>query len=188
MTAPQQRIHCTIDTSQLEQIDGKAADLRPFFIEELQPLVTEFLTRRFDTGGAFGGAPWSPLAEATLALRKRPGHGRGGIGRDTGRMWASWVKSVGATAAPGGVLKITKDRYERGSSLKQSLFFHYGIESVTKPVQIEDKSGGARWIFVRRKVPKRIPPRYIVPDVLPAEFLDTVNLRVKAYFLGNKNP
>lgn len=178
------KIEYAIDTSRLQGIGDRANDLRPVWIRDVQPLVTAFLTEQFDSEGAAGGAKWAPLSPATLELRKRPGHGRGGIGRDTGVMWASFVKSAGSSPAPGGVLVIEPQRYERGSSVPQALFFNDGTESTTKPVQIEDKSGATRWVFVHRKEPKQIPARQIIPDVLPASLIEAVELSVAAYLSG----
>lgn len=177
---PKAVIKYEIDLTGLEQVGDRADDLRPVWLRDIQPLVTDFLSQRFDSEGAFEGAKWADLAPVTIELRKRPGHGRGGIGRDTGRMWASWVKSAGSAPAPGGVLVIEKNRYERGSTLPQSLWFTQGIDSTHVPLQT--KKG---WVFVRRKVTKRTPARPILPDPLPLSLLEQVNLSIEAYVSGS---
>lgn len=179
---PQFRITHDFDTSvaQLQEVGDRASDLTPSWINDVQPLVTDFLTQRFDSEGAFGGAKWADLSPVTVEMRKRPGHGRGGIGRDTGAMWASWVKSAGSSPAPGGVLVIEKDRYERGSSLPQSLYFDQGTNSTMVPIQTRNG-----WLFRRRKSPKHIPARPIIPDVLPPSLIEQVELSLAAYITGS---
>ncbi|HEX5437156.1 MAG TPA: hypothetical protein VFW98_08350 [Gemmatimonadaceae bacterium] len=180
--APTLAVGYTIDPAKLTGASERSADLRPAWIEGVQPIITEFLTQRFATEGAWmTDAPWAPLAPATVELRKRPGHGRGGIGRDLNRMWASFVKSAGSTAAPNGLLLIAPERYERGSSLPYAQWFHAGYMSKTKPVQYEGQDGELHWTFVRRKAPKRIPARPIIPDPLPPALVDQVEAVVSAY-------
>lgn len=173
-----------IDLGLLTSVSDRAGDLRPAWLRDVQPLITDFLTQRFNSEGAYLGAKWAPLSDATLALRTRPGHGRGGIGRDTNRLWASFVKSAGSAAAPGGTLLIAKDRYERGSSLEYARYFNDGYNSKTKPVFVETKQG-PRWVFVRRKDAKQIPGRPIIPDPLPAQLVEQVELSLRAYVEGN---
>ena len=182
---PKVAIGHTIDAKKLQGPQDRVSDLRPVWINDVQPLVTEYLTQRFDSQGAHLGTPWAPHAPATIELRKRPGHGRGGIGRDTNRMWASFVKSAGSSPAPGGVLRIEPTRYERGSSVPHALFFQLGYKSKTKPVQYRDsKSGALKWTFVRRQAPKQIPARPIITDPLPPSLVEAIELSVAAYLSG----
>jgi len=176
-----------VDPSKLVGIKDRLADLRPAWIEDVQPIITDFLTKRFETEGAYmTGAKWAPLAPASKELRARPGHGRGGIGRDTNAMWASFVKSAGSTAAPNGILLIDEERYERGSSLKWAQWFHRGYNSTRKPVLVRDKDGNKKWIFVKRAAAKRIPARPIIPDPLPAELVEQVESALMRYVSGGK--
>lgn len=184
MLAPKIVITHRIDPAKLTGIKARADDLRPVWLHTVQPILTEFLLKRFETEGAYLGTRWAPLAPATVELRKRPGHGRGGIGRDIGRLWASFVKSAGSTAAPNGILKITETSIERGSSLRYAQWFARGYNSKTKPVQYTDKSGNRKWTFVRRAVPKAIPARPIIPDPMPAELVSQVEAALTAYVAG----
>lgn len=171
----------TIDTSKLTGPPERAGHLMPVWLDEVQPLITEYLEARFDTEGTWmGGTAWAPHAPATVELRKRPGHGRGGIGRDVGTMWASFVKSAGAMAAPGGVLHMTDTTYERGSSLPQALWFHRGYKSTHAPARLEDGT----WVFRRRRVPKQIVGRPIIQDPLPRTIVTLVEEAVARYVRG----
>lgn len=152
----------SIDLTTLKGVSAAADDLTPVWVDEVQPYVTDFLTKRFATAGAYLGTAWAPLAPVTQELRKRPGHGRGGIGRDVGRLWASLVKSAGTSAAPGGLLAIGPHRYERGSALPHAAPFAGGFNSTRVPVR-----SGKGWVFVRRRTPKHVQARPIFPNPLP---------------------
>lgn len=169
----------SIDLSKLSGISDRAENLTPVWLDEVQPLVTDFIQRQFATEGAYGGKKWAPLAPATVALRQRPGHGRGGIGRDTNRLWASLVKSGGSSASVGGLLVIGPQTYERGSSLPYAQWFAGGYTSKTRPVYT-----GQKWIFLRRAEPKKIPARPIFPDPLPAELVTNITDAVRRYIVG----
>jgi hypothetical protein len=156
----------------------RAEDLRPVWLGVVQPLVTAFLTAQFATEGAAGGKKWAALAPVTHELRKRPGHGRGGIGRDTNRMWGSFVKSAGASAAPGGILVIDPLTYERGSAVPYARYFSRGFLSTRVPVF--DPRHQA-WRFIPRATPKRVPGRPVIPDPLPAELVEQVRAACARY-------
>ena len=171
MAATQPLVHAAIriDLDKLEGAGEAATDLRPVWLRDMQPYVTDFLHRRFNSEGAYMGSKWAPHAPATVELRKQPGRGRGGIGRDVNRMWASLVKSAGSSPAPGGVLVIEPQRYERGTTVKHAQWFAGGYRSTHKPLRITDPNGKPVWIFVRRVVPKRVPARPIFPNPLPRD-------------------
>jgi hypothetical protein len=112
----------------LTDLDLKTADLRPVFANTVDPSLTQFFLRQFATEGKAGGEPWPGLKPRTLQARKRPGHGRGGILRDTGRLWAGYTKSGG----PGSVREIGRQSYVRGVSVAYAQY-HYP----KRPVVVE---------------------------------------------------
>ena len=145
----------------------RAADLSRFFRGPLDKEVTDFLRRQFDTEGAHGGRRWAPLSSTTLALRRRAGHGRGGVGRDTNTMWASLVKSGG----PQSIRRITPREYERGSRVPWSGLFQQGWTQ--------------RTIFgrpLRRTI--RVPGREVFPDPLPSQLQGRIRRRFVRYLEG----
>lgn len=181
MRAPRLHAHIEIDTSRLRGVSDRATDLRKAWMFGVQPIVTEFLQRRFQTEGAYLGEKWAALAPATVALRSQSGRGRGGIGRDTNRLWASLVKSAGASAAPEGVLDIGPTTYERGTTVPYARFFAGGYTSKTVPVQT-----AKGWRFVRRKPEnfKHVPARPIFPDPMPKQLTESVEAVLKRYIVG----
>lgn len=144
-----------IDLSKLTTVSDRVENLTPAFVTGVQNEVTDFLTKKFDSEGAYLGEKWAVHAPDTIAERRRPGRGRGGIGRDTNRMWASFVKSAGSTPAPDGILFITKTSYERGSTLSRSSWFSHGT--------------------------LKQPPRPIFPDPLPEELVNRITGVVERY-------
>lgn len=151
-------IKTKLDTSELDKLTGdlerRAKDLRAPFRGPITVATTNFLRKQFDTEGQEGGEPWEPLRPLTLKLRKRPGHGRGGIGRDTNRMWAAWTKP----GAPGSVLVVRKQEMLRGVSLEHARYFQEGVSPQRQRV-----------FGVKPKQPRGQPPRKVVPDVLPSK-------------------
>lgn len=162
MTAPQ--TNATINVAEalarLRTVLRATKDLRPVLGGPINSSVDQLFRRQFNSEGAFGGQKWAPLRPVTKLLRQRPGHGRGGIGRDTNRMWASLTKfGVG----PDAIKILTPSSLERGTSLPYARWFSQGYISKTKPVL----GSGGRLAFIRRRAPKRIPPRPLVPDPTP---------------------
>lgn len=180
---PLPRLAATVDLSRLAGVSAKARDLRPVWLDDVQPLVTAYLTQRFASEGAHLGAKWAPHAPVTTVLRARPGHGRGGIGRDTGVLWASLVKSAGATAAPGGFLVIDPLRYERGTTVRYAQFFAGGFKSTHAPVF---NAATRTWRFVRRPAPKAIPARPIWTDPLPPALVGQIKEAVASYLASGR--
>ena len=118
--------------------------------------VSRFFQRQFETEGAEGGTPWAPHRPLTVELRRRPGHGRGGIGRDTNRLWASLVK-----VGPESVLVVGPTEYERGTTVAYAAPFHAGV------------SPGRQRVFGRApRMPLGIPARTLVPDPFPQSYVD----------------
>lgn len=182
---PRVEAKLSIDLSPLTALGGRASNLTPVWVDDVQPIVTDFLLQRFASEGAYGGAKWAPHAPVTKELRKGAGRGRGGIGRDTNRLWASLVKSAGTSAAPGGLLAITPTRYERGSALPYAAPFAGGYNSTHRPVRGKGKDGKPGWVFLRRASPKHIAGRPIFPDPVPPEFITQVATAVRRYIGGD---
>lgn len=107
-------------------IESRAKDQRPAFAGPVHQEITEFLRKQFLTEGGEGGLKWADLAPATKANRRRPGHGKGGIGVDTARMWTSLVGGTADSPPPEGYLVITEHSYSRGSTVPYSKWFHSG--------------------------------------------------------------
>lgn len=173
-----------LDRSKLTEAGERATNLVPFWVRDVQPLVTDFLTRRFDSEGAYQGAKWTPHAPATTALRSQPGRGRGGIGRDLGTLWASLVKSAGSTAAPNGLLVLSPTEYVRGTTVRHAQWFAGGYLSKTKPRLGVGPDGRPKWYFVRRKEPVQIPARPIFPDPVPGPLVSAVETALTRYLTG----
>lgn len=116
--------HVIVDlsTAPLEALGARATNLTPVFLDKVDKLVTAFLVAQFTSEGSYGGEKWAALAPRTLEYRKLPGHGRGGIGRDTNRLWASLVKSPSSE----GVVNVTPTHYERGTNVPYAKFFSEG--------------------------------------------------------------
>lgn len=128
-----------------------ARDLSPVFHDVVDPSVTDFFEKRFATEGAHGGQRWQKLAPLTVKLRRRAGHGRGGILRDTGALWSSFIKGSGPLA----VRRVTATEYERGSRVAYAAAHQVGWTS--KTVFGRARRGGARKIPARPIVPARLP-------------------------------
>ena len=59
----------SVDLSALTAMTGRAADLTPVWVDDVQPYGTDFIAQRFASEGAYLGAKWAPLAEVTKVLR-----------------------------------------------------------------------------------------------------------------------
>lgn len=90
-------------------IAERVADARPAF-RVLDKHASTVFIRQFASEGAWGGRSWPRLRPATIRARQKPGRGRGGILRDTNRLWASLVK-----VGPESIRLIEPQRYERGT-------------------------------------------------------------------------
>ncbi len=166
MTGPRIKIDAAGALTRLRAALAKADDLSPVLGGAINKSVDTLFQRQFDSEGAYGGTKWAALTPATKKLRTRRGHGRGGIGRDTNRMWASFTK---LGLGPEAVKVLTKRSLERGSQVPYARIFDGGYMSKTFAVLGTDGS----LIPLRRKKPKKVPARPIVPDPVPAEIVRT---------------
>jgi len=105
-----------VNTEQLDRIllrlKKKVKDLRGFYYDQVDPLITRFFVRQFDTQGAEGGERWEPLTSVTIALKSRRGHGLRGpatIGSDSDGMRRAFTHPGGL-----GFRRIDRDEYARG--------------------------------------------------------------------------
>ncbi len=129
-------------------------DLRPYW-RQIDKHVSSLFRRQFATQGAMLTTPWRPLQDSTLRARQRPGHGRGGILRDTNRLWGPLTKGRG----PEAIRSIERLRYERGTSVPYAIYHQFGVY---------DQSGTLI-----------MPQRKIIPDAFPAS-VERVWLRLLA--------
>lgn len=160
-----------------------AADLRPVLAGPINKSVDTLFIRRFETEGSYGGVRWRALAPASLRLRQLPGHGRGGIGRDTNRMWASLTKGGNG---PEAIKEVTPLSLLRGTNVRTGKGFPYAIAFsggyLSKTFVVFDKMGHPVPLF--RKKPKRIPARPIVPDQIPSELLRSWERMITDFVTG----
>ena len=127
----------------LRRLRGRVQDARPAFRLVDKHLTTVF-RRQFETEGRFGGSPWPPLKPATIRAREQAGRGRGGILRDTNRLWGSLVKGGNV---PEGILVIDALRYVRGTQVPYAADHQTGVPE------------------------QNLPPRPPIPDPMPPEVL-----------------
>jgi phage gpG-like protein len=134
-------INVSMDLSQtlvaLTGVSGRVKNLRPVFHGPIDQSVSELFSAQFHTEGAFGGRRWAALSQQTIKQRMQRGRGRGGILRDTSRLWASLVKR----GSPEGIRAITDSRYRRGTAVPYARFHQEGT--------------------------KRMPQRQVIPDPMP---------------------
>lgn len=158
--SPQQSgsVEVKVDLKQAERrldtVWGALLSLEPVFAGPIDKSVSQLFINQFTTEGEYGGdGIWKPLSPMTLALRKRRGHGRGGIEQDTRRLWASLVK-----VGPESYRVIGPHSYQRGTTLPYAIFQQRGFAS--------------KMIFGRlRKTATQVPARPIVPHVIPDELV-----------------
>lgn len=146
----------------LKTLIKQGLDLTPVLGGEVNSILNDFFKQQFASEGVYGGAKWAPLAPVTLLARKRRGHGRGGILRDTNKLWASLTKMG---LGPNAVRSIRPLSLTRGTSLKYAKWIQSGYVSPTFIVL--GKNGQV--IPLRRRVAKRVAARMIVPRRLPSQ-------------------
>jgi len=154
-------------------------DLSLVFAGPINKSVDTVFRRQFDSQGGFGGTPWRPLHPVTLRLRQRPGHGRGGILRDTNRTWASLTKSG---LGPDAIKVVTPTSLERGTTVPHAGYHHTGFKS--KYFVVVDKNGLP--VPIKRARPKTIPARPLVPDPMPAEVVSTWEKILVNWLIGGQ--
>lgn len=165
------RVGVTVTVTDADQVVGgavkRAANLAPVFRGAIDKSVSAYFRRLFDTEGAEAGKRWAPHRPLTVKLRRRPGHGRGGIGRDTNELWGSLVK-----VGPRSVRVIGRTKYERGTTVRYAEAFHTGV------------SPRKQRVFGRRpRLPLGIPARTLVPDPMPAKWVDEWEKAVADYII-----
>lgn len=124
----------------LKRTRDRVKDLSPAFEGPVNEAVTVYLIENFASEGFVGlGRRWAELSESTLKGRKLPGHGKGGIGRDTDKMYEALLAQKP---------RVTPTTYERGAP------------DATVPVYYKWFTGGnrdgvqpARNVFVRPTPP-----------------------------------
>lgn len=143
--------------SLLSRVDGRVKNLAPLFRGKIDPDVSVFFRRQFDTRGLEGMRPWAPLKPATIRWRQGPrfttdkngrrrrtnrksrvGGNRGGVTHplwDTGALRGSLIK-----VGPRSIRIIERTRYARGTSDARAKYHQRG------------------W---------GVPQRMIVPDRIP---------------------
>lgn len=89
----------------LRAIQGRAANLGPFFLERIRPDITTLMEQQFASEGTRLGEAWAPLAPSTVA---RKGHGS--ILEDTMQMFTAWTNPD----AEDGYERVTDQTYRRG--------------------------------------------------------------------------
>ncbi len=146
--------------SKIDVFARKTSDYRPVLQGEVNASVNEFFVNMFAGEGANTGAKWAPLAPITVLLRKRAGHGRGGILRDTNRLWASLTK---LGLGPEALRAITPTSLERGTLVPYARWINAGYTSKTFVAIGADGLP----VPLRRKVPKLIAPRRLIPEITP---------------------
>lgn len=166
MTAP---LQITVDVSgaleRLKVLLSNAQDLTPVLQGPINTSLNDVFVKQFDSEGAAYGTKWRSLSPATIALRKRRGHGRGGILRDTNVLWASMTK---LGLGPNAVRVVTARSLERGTTLKYGLYQQTGY--LSKTFAVLTKRGDI--VGLRRKKPKQIPARPFIPESLPSAVTD----------------
>lgn len=162
----------TVDVSgalaRLHAVAAAAQDLSPVFSGPINQDLDQVFKDQFDTEGAAYGTKWRKLAPATLALRQRRGHGRGGILRDTNVLWASFTK---LGLGPDAIKKVGTHSLVRGSTVPYGRWHQTGYMSKTFVVT-RGKGSKTTFVALRRKEPVHIPARPIIPDPMPAKVIN----------------
>jgi len=151
-----------IDTREADSLIGsllrKTSDLREWFWDRLDPLVTDFFEAQFETEGAEGGHRWKPIAPLTRQLRARSGHGLAGssaVLQDTLGMRRDFEHASGT-----GFRKVQPKEYRRGV--------------VSEVAALQQEGWTSRSVFGQmRKAPVQVPARPIVPEDFPQSILKT---------------
>lgn len=148
----------------LTNLSKKAEDISPVLAGPINASIDDLFREQFDSEGALGGQKWAALSPATLFFRSQRGRGRGGILRDSNRLWASLTKFG---TGPDAIKVITAKSISRGTRVPYARFHQTGF--VSRTFVVADKVGQPVPLF--RKTPKTIPARPIVPDPIPATFV-----------------
>ena len=151
--------------ARLSAVMKQTEDLSPVFAGPINQSLNEMFIKIFATeGAAYGGKRWAPHAPVTTLLRKRRGHGRGGVLRDTNRLWASLTKLGNG---PDAVKFVGKQSLVRGTLVTYAEPHQRGFTSRTFVVVGKDGNP----VPLYRKIPKKIPARPFVPDPMPKQLI-----------------
>ncbi len=161
----------------------RAKDLTPVWLGGVKPSLDRFFEEQFATNGNAGGFPWPPLTDATLAAKARLGRGNMGILRLFDRLWASLVKPTPGNAgisAIGGQ-GTTTQVYVRGTAVQSDTGFPYALAHQSGFTV----SGWGRAQFA---VPKIVPPRILIPPVMPAPLIEQWAQMMRDYIVEGAPP
>jgi phage gpG-like protein len=151
--------------ARLREVMNRTEDLSPVFAGPINKSVNDMFIRVFQSeGSAYGGKRWAPHAPVTKLLRKRRGHGRGGVLRDTNRLWASLTK---LGLGPDAVKLVGKQSLTRGTLVTYAEPHQTGYTSRT--FVVVDKAGNPVPLY--RKTPVKIPARPFIPDPMPKQMI-----------------
>lgn len=102
----------------------RVADMSPAWREVGEKLQYDFAKNFEGEGGQFGGwSKWAPLAESTVAERRRLGYGAAHpILQRTGALY----ESVVVEGAPDNVFQVKPNGLQLGSTLYYAAFHEYG--------------------------------------------------------------
>lgn len=153
---------------QLDRAKRLVTDLSEFYRGAAENAFTAYQTRVFATQGGENGVRWPDNHPLVKRMKQRTGRGRGGVGRDTNRMWASLTKRFG----PDSLAQITPTTFTRGTSVFYARYFNDGTKGGKLP---KEKTG------LSRDVPWRLPARPLIVDPLPQSFVLDLQTRFDAY-------
>lgn len=181
MTAPLQlELNVEGALAKLRAIVDAATNLEPVFAGPINQSLNDVFVKQFETEGAAYGTKWRKLAPITVELRKRRGHGRGGILHDVGPLWASFTK---LGLGPNAYKKVGKQSLERGSTLPYGKYHQTGYPSKTFVV-LGGKGRNTYPVPLRRKTPINIPARPIIPDPFPSSVTDSWARMIADFMTG----
>lgn len=138
----------------LNRIGIEIRDLKNFFLEEIDPMMTEFFREQFATAGSAGGAPWPQNKPSTRNDKIFRG-AQLEVMRDSDRLMDSYIDPENRDA----IREIGPQRYARGSRVEYA-DIHQDWFTITK------------WGNVLFDQPIEVPPRQVVPERMPVEFTD----------------
>ena len=174
----------------LRKMGARGRNLAPVLRGPISRSIAQFWRRVFASQGALIGRTWAPLKPVTILLRKRAGHGRGGIGgrgigRDTNKLWASLTKPGG----PNSIRLVTNSSLIQGSSLPQARFMQDGglsthFPRITFAGKRRKRIADVAW--VRRKTPVKVPARPLLPKRLPDPLVKAWDRFIAKYILTGK--
>lgn len=158
-----------------KRMRGRARDGTRVLRGPIDKSISAFWRRMFISNGLYGGERWAAHSPVTrLIRRKSRGRGRGGLLRDTNRLWAALTKGSG----PGAYRRVTPHLIERGTTWPHAKFAQEGFKSVSWPAitwQSGRRTGSqiANVTWLERAHARKVKPRRLVPRRMPAVLLQT---------------